>query len=180
MNSSTFEISPNTDAESGGRPRPLQSIKGWLRRPLAGAAEALGQHYLQRLAGVRGRLGASVTAIPDRMHLAAQQTRLVIELLEDVKAGVYRGLPWRSVALGSAAVLYSVSPADVIPDVIPGLGRFDDIALISIAVRLLQRDLRAYCRFKGYREEEYFDVAGAAAASSAATQRVGARVNGSS
>jgi uncharacterized membrane protein YkvA (DUF1232 family) len=179
MNTSTFGSSSTTGAERRDQPRPLQTVRRWLRRPLTGAAEALGQHYLRRLTGVRGTLGDSVTSIPDRMHLAAQQTRLVLELLEDVKTGAYRSLPWRSVALGSAAVLYSISPADVIPDVIPSLGLIDDIALISIAVRLLRRDLRAYCRFKGYREEEYFEVAGAAAAASA-TRRVGARGHGAS
>jgi uncharacterized membrane protein YkvA (DUF1232 family) len=176
MNSSIFGSSSNPGAERAERPRPLRTIKRWLQRPLAGASEALGQHYLQRLTGVRGTLGDAVTSIPDRMHLAAQQTRLVIELLEDVKTGAYRSLPWRSIALGSAAVLYSISPADVIPDVIPSLGLLDDVALISIAVRLLRRDLRAYCRFKGYREEEYFEVAGAAAAS--ATRRVDTRGHG--
>jgi uncharacterized membrane protein YkvA (DUF1232 family) len=174
MNTSTVGTSSNIDAERRDLPRPFQTIRRWLQRPLTGAAEAIGQHYLQRLTGARGTLGDSVSAIPDRMHLAAQQTRLVLELLEDVKKGAYRSLPWRSVALGSAAVLYSISPADVIPDVIPSLGLLDDIALISIAVRLIRRDLRAYCRFKGYREEDYFEVEGAAAAASA-TRRVRTR-----
>lgn len=135
--------------------------RGWLGHPVAGAAQALGQRFLGRLAKAPGRLGTSVAAIPERMHLVANQARLVLELLEDVKTGNYRELPWRSVAIASAAVLYSVSPADVVPDVIPVLGTLDDIMLLSIAVRLIQRDLRAYCRSKGYREADYFEVASA-------------------
>lgn len=142
-------------AGTAAEPRRGRALR-WVAHPLARAAEALGKRYLRRLTGV-GSLTEAVAVIPRRMHLAANQTRLVLEMLEDVKAGRYRDLPWRSVALASAAVLYTVSPADIVPDAVPLLGTLDDVAVVAIAVRLIQRDLLAYCRFKGYQEDEYFD-----------------------
>lgn len=133
--------------------------RGWLGHPVTGAVEVLGRRFLGRLGSMPDSVRESVAVIPQRMHLAANQTSLVIELLDDVRSGVYRQLPWRSIAIASAAVLYSLNPADVIPNVIPVLGVLDDITLIAVAVRLIQRDLRAYCRFKGYREDEYFESA---------------------
>lgn len=143
-------------AAGAGASRPLGKARRLLNNRLTRAAEVLGQRYLRRLTGV-GTLTETAVEIPKRMHLAANQTRLVLELLEEVKAGRYRELPWRSVAIASAAVLYTVSPADVIPDVIPLLGALDDMTVLAVAVRLVRRDLRAYCRYKGYREEDYFD-----------------------
>jgi uncharacterized membrane protein YkvA (DUF1232 family) len=131
-------------------------VREWLERSVMKATEALGQRYLQRLAGVRGNLKQSLDAIPERMHRAARQAQLVLELLDDVRSGAYREVRWYSVTVAAAALLYTVSPADVVPDILPVVGSFDDVALIALAVRLLRRDLVAYCRFKGYSEEQYF------------------------
>jgi uncharacterized membrane protein YkvA (DUF1232 family) len=134
-------------------------VREWLGRSVKKATEALGQRYLTRLAGVRGNLNQSLQAVPERMHRSARQAQLVLELLDDVRSGVYRDVRWYSVTVAAAAMLYAVSPADLIPDVLPLVGAFDDVALIALAVRLLRRDLVEYCRFKGYEEQAYFGSA---------------------
>jgi len=111
---------------------------------------------LAKLAAKRGSVAQGLAEVPDRMHLAANQTRLVLELIDDVKSGTYRSIPWRHVALLSAIALYAVSPADVVPDFIPVLGSLDDVVLMAIATRIARKQLRAYCRFKGYSAAEYF------------------------
>jgi uncharacterized membrane protein YkvA (DUF1232 family) len=45
----------------------------------------------------------------------------------------------------------------VVPDVLPVLGSLDDVVLLALAVRVLRNDLREYCRFKGYSEEQFFE-----------------------
>jgi uncharacterized membrane protein YkvA (DUF1232 family) len=147
---------PRTPTAGGVETAPARVQHG-LQRALARVTNAVGQHYLRRLQGTPGKLNQTLGVIPERMHRAAEQSRLVIELLDDVRTGNYRQLSWYSVPVAAAAFLYAVSPADVVPDVIPILGSLDDIALVTIAVRLLRRDLRAYCRFKGYPEERFFD-----------------------
>jgi uncharacterized membrane protein YkvA (DUF1232 family) len=141
--------------------RSGHGFRRWVGGSLKTATEALGQRYLSRLTGIPD-IRQSVSALPDRMQRTANQTRLVLELLGDVRNGTYRELSWYSVPVAAAALLYAVSPADVIPDAIPLLGAIDDVMLVALAVRVLQRDLRAYCRFKGYPEEQYFGEAGEA------------------
>jgi len=111
---------------------------------------------LARLAAKRGNLVEGLREVPERMHLAANQTQLVLELIDDVKSGTYRSIPWRHVAMLSAIALYAVSPADIVPDFIPVLGSLDDVVLMALATRIARDQLRAYCRFKGYRAEQYF------------------------
>ena len=137
-------------------PAPL-ALRQWLERAVRGAGEAVGQRYLHRLGGAQSSLRESMSAVPERLQRVAQQSRLVLELLDDVRSGAYRDLSWYSVPVAAAALLYSINPADIVPDVVPFLGGFDDAALLALAVRLLRHDLRAYCRFKGYPEEQYFD-----------------------
>lgn len=127
----------------------------WVGRKLDRISENLGRRYLELL-GRGGRMSETVRGVPKRMRKVANQTQLVVELIDDVRDGTYRELPWRSVAIVSAGVLYSVSPADVIPEFIPFVGALDDMAVMALATRWVERDLRAYARFKGYAESAYF------------------------
>jgi uncharacterized membrane protein YkvA (DUF1232 family) len=133
-------------------------VRQRLGRAFSGATEALGQRYLHRLTKSRGSVRETMSAVPERMQRTAQQARLVLELLDDVRSGTYRDLSWYSLPVAAAALLYTINPADVVPDVIPFIGTLDDVALVALAVRVLRNDLRAYCRFKGYPESQYFDL----------------------
>lgn len=46
-------------------------------------------------------------------------------------------VPWQAKAVAGGAVAYVVSPLDVIPDVIPGIGKIDDLFLLARALRYL-------------------------------------------
>jgi uncharacterized membrane protein YkvA (DUF1232 family) len=59
-------------------------------------------------------------------------------------------------ALLAGAVLYTVSPTDVVPDLVPFLGALDDLAVLAVATRLLRKDLEEYARFKHYSVQAYF------------------------
>ena len=129
--------------------------RAWLGRKLDRISENLGRRYLELLGG-DGRVSETVRSVPKRMRKVANQTQLVVELIDDVRDGTYRDLPWRSVAIVSAGLLYSVSPADLIPEFVPFIGALDDMVVMAFATRWVERDLRAYCRFKGYSESAYF------------------------
>lgn len=55
----------------------------------------------------------------------------------------YPVIPWGSMILVTVALLYFVSPIDLIPDILPG-GFIDDVALIASIVKQLQSDLEAF------------------------------------
>ena len=62
----------------------------------------------------------------------------------------------RPVAESTVQSQLVVSPADVVPDSLPGLGAVDDMVVLTLAMRFLERDLRAYCQARGYPESDYF------------------------
>lgn len=65
-------------------------------------------------------------------------------MLRDYTDGSYRDVPWTTVASITAAVLYFVSPIDLIPDVIPGVGYVDDAAVIAMCVKSFRCDIETY------------------------------------
>jgi uncharacterized membrane protein YkvA (DUF1232 family) len=116
----------------------------------------LGLKYFAGLISRRDSIEQEVERIPARMQRVTNQARLLLERLDDFRTGSYRVLSWGSIALTAGALLYTVSPADVIPDAIPGLGSLDDLLVIAVALRVIRRDLEAYCQFKGYDPAAYF------------------------
>ena len=53
----------------------------------------------------------------------------------------YTDVPWQTIVLAIAALIYFVSPVDLIPDFIPGVGYLDDVAVISFVVASIKADL---------------------------------------
>jgi uncharacterized membrane protein YkvA (DUF1232 family) len=74
------------------------------------------------------------------------RVRLMVMVGSDYLAGRYTRLPAASVWAILFALLWVVSPVDVIPDVIPGLGWVDDAFVVAMVFRAIRRDLRRYCR----------------------------------
>lgn len=53
----------------------------------------------------------------------------------------YHDIPWGSIVLVTVAILYFVSPFDLIPDIILGVGLVDDAAIIAFVVAQIKADL---------------------------------------
>lgn len=68
----------------------------------------------------------------------------LLRLVQAWARGEYRAIPWRSLLYGVAALVYFVNPADLIPDVVVGLGLVDDVAVVAAVARMLQSDLERF------------------------------------
>jgi len=55
--------------------------------------------------------------------------------------GEYEGLPWKTIVMALAAILYFLNPLDLAPDFIPGVGYLDDAVVLGFVIRSIQRDL---------------------------------------
>jgi uncharacterized membrane protein YkvA (DUF1232 family) len=75
--------------------------------------------------------------------------RLATDLLNDVRSGQYRQVPWATVGSLAMAVAYFVMPLDMIPDYIPFSGFVDDAAVMSMVFRAAEQDLQRYLRWRG-------------------------------
>jgi len=47
--------------------------------------------------------------------------------------------PWPARALGALVVAYALSPIDLLPDWIPGIGYLDDLVLVPLGISLMLR-----------------------------------------
>lgn len=75
--------------------------------------------------------------------------RLLWMVIRDYANGTYRKVPWKAVAAIVAAVVYVVSPVDLVPDFLVPAGWTDDLLALALTWGLVKRELREYCAWKG-------------------------------
>lgn len=85
-----------------------------------------------------------------------RQLTLGLEMVKDFKAKAYTAIPWRSISIIIASILYFMNPFDVLPDVFPIIGFTDDAIVMATVFKSIQEDLRKYCLWKGYDPDKYF------------------------
>ncbi|MCX6852085.1 MAG: YkvA family protein, partial [Verrucomicrobia bacterium] len=73
-----------------------------------------------------------------------EQTKIMLSMVKDYWAGSYREIPYWAISAVSLALLYVLNPADVIPDVIVGVGYLDDATVVAFCLKLVQRELERY------------------------------------
>lgn len=76
------------------------------------------------------------------------QGRLLISLVKDYFTGQYREVPYWVVGAAALALVYVLSPVDVIPDVFLGVGYVDDALVLSFCLKLVQTELDKYKEWK--------------------------------
>lgn len=85
-----------------------------------------------------------------------QQMKLALSLIKDFKNKSYTQVPWKTIALLSAAIIYFVNPFDAVPDLLPVFGITDDAILFAAVFKSIQSDLEKYCEWKGINTDKYF------------------------
>lgn len=78
------------------------------------------------------------------LRRVSRDLRSMIRLARAWAAKEYRDVPWKSVVYIVAAIVYFLNPADLIPDVLTGIGFVDDAAVIGAVVRTVTEDLAAF------------------------------------
>lgn len=73
-----------------------------------------------------------------------EQGKVLLELVKDYWAGRYREVPYWAISAGALALLYVLNPADVIPDMIFGVGYLDDATVVAFCLKLIERELSRY------------------------------------
>jgi len=79
---------------------------------------------------------------------------LLIMMLKDYWNGEYREVPWGIIAAIVAALLYILSPIDLLPDFIPFIGYTDDVALLLLVWAGISHEVQKYCEWKFQKDEK--------------------------
>jgi len=77
-----------------------------------------------------------------------EDIKLLISMVKDYYSGAYREIPWWAISAVVAALLYVLSPIDLIPDVIPLVGFIDDAAVVTACLKLIEMQLKEYKSWK--------------------------------
>lgn len=80
----------------------------------------------------------------------------LLRLLRAYVRREYTNVPWESVVVLIAAIIYFVSPLDLLPDFIPAAGFIDDAAVIAFVAAQIKTDLDLFLRWE--REEKLLDL----------------------
>jgi len=76
---------------------------------------------------------------------------LLCHMVKDYIDGYYTEVPVGTIIAIIAGLIYVLSPVDLIPDPIPGVGYIDDAAVIGIVLTSLHSDIQDY---KKWRDEQ--------------------------
>ena len=69
---------------------------------------------------------------------------VVYRLFKAYASGKYRNIPWKSLLLITAALIYFVSPIDLIPDVLVGIGFTDDFAILLMVYKAVHSEVEKF------------------------------------
>ena len=74
----------------------------------------------------------------------------MVSLIRNYIKKEYTDIPVGTIIAVTSALIYFISPVDIIPDVLPGVGYVDDAAVFTACIKLVASDLDEY---KKWREE---------------------------
>ena len=93
---------------------------------------------------------------PAKFFMLFKQVKLAFEMLKDYKKKSYKNVPWKTIAIITAAILYFLNPIDLIPDFMGLLGFTDDAIVLGFVFNSIREELIKYCNWRGLSAEDYF------------------------
>ena len=84
-----------------------------------------------------------------------QNFKLLLPLIRDYWKGTYRDVSIKSIVILLVGLAYIISPIDIIPDYIIGLGQIDDVAILGISLYFLEKDLIKYKEWKDKEKQQH-------------------------
>ncbi len=128
-----------------------EEAKEELQKGLDQASEILEDQ--DKMEDLLRKLEAKLKEIP----VAGKQLSMVPVLVSLLKSYIkkeYTDIPVKSIIAVISALLYWVLPADVIPDVIPGIGYIDDASVVAFCLKMIGDDLKDYQKWREANDKE--------------------------
>jgi uncharacterized membrane protein YkvA (DUF1232 family) len=126
MTDSTFDFEANKHRENA---------KGYFDNPKK--TEGLLKKAILKAKNNKGTLGD-----------AWEKLQLFVDLVQAYTKGEYRNVAPSSILTIIGAILYFVSPLDVVPDFLVGLGIVDDAAVIGFTLKKLSVEINEFKKWK--------------------------------
>ena len=88
----------------------------------------------------------------EQLNVVWVQLLACFRLIKAYAKGQYRKIPWRSLVVIIASVLYFVWLVDLVPDFLPLLGFLDDAALLGWTVKNFKSDIDEFIEWESSNE----------------------------
>ncbi len=72
----------------------------------------------------------------------------ICRMLKAWSKGEYRSIPWKTIVLSLATVIYFLNPLDMVPDFIPGVGYIDDAVVLGFVVNSIRKELERFLQWE--------------------------------
>jgi len=89
----------------------------------------------------------SATSVADRFFVLGR-------LIKAYALGEYRAVPWKTILLIVAAVIYFVNPLDMVPDLVPITGLTDDFAILVWVYNTVSDEIDKFLLWEKDRQNE--------------------------
>lgn len=73
---------------------------------------------------------------------------MLCDMISDYIDKSYTVVPIATIICILASIIYLVSPIDLLPDTLPGIGYLDDIGLMGVIIEALSNDINSYREWK--------------------------------
>jgi uncharacterized membrane protein YkvA (DUF1232 family) len=83
-----------------------------------------------------------------------EDVKRLISMVKDYWTGAYPDVSWWVITVIVFALLFVLSPIDLIPDFIPVIGLLDDALVIALCLMLIEKDLLKYQEWKEAQSKE--------------------------
>jgi uncharacterized membrane protein YkvA (DUF1232 family) len=102
----------------------------------------------EKLNDLLGRASKKARGKEGPLGVLWNQLQTCIRLLKAYADGTYREVPWQTLVMLVASIVYFVMPIDLIPDVVVGLGMLDDVAVLGWTLRAFSSDIDAFAEWE--------------------------------
>jgi uncharacterized membrane protein YkvA (DUF1232 family) len=72
----------------------------------------------------------------------------VCRMLKAWSRGDYKRVPWRTLVLSLATVIYFLNPFDLSPDFVPGIGYLDDAVVLGFVFGSIKKEVDKFLRWE--------------------------------
>ena len=97
-----------------------------------------------RVAQLVAGVGSKLSAANLEFGRMGERIKIMIRMIKAYIEGNYRVVPWKSIIVLMAVLIYFIMPLDLIPDFIPVTGYIDDFSLILWVFKHLQDDISTF------------------------------------
>jgi len=116
---------------------------------LTQAARLLGKK--SRILVLLAKLGSKMNKVnwsPVERQLLKDKFFTFGRLAKAYATGKYRAVPWRTMLIVLAAVIYFINPLDLIPDLIPVAGFTDDFAILLWVYSTIEQEIDKFLEWE--------------------------------